>query len=63
MHSKCARSYPCFDNPYPMDIHEAPVACCSLLVDVPCELTGFLYQVGLKQKRTECSTKVNHSSM
>lgn len=30
--------YPCFENPYPMDIHESPVTCCSYFADCPSDL-------------------------
>uniref|UniRef100_T1J3H8 Small ribosomal subunit protein uS4 n=1 Tax=Strigamia maritima TaxID=126957 RepID=T1J3H8_STRMM len=43
----------CFENPYPMDLHESPVTCCSYLVDCPSDLIPAYYSVGSKtQKRT-----------
>ncbi|CAG5002767.1 unnamed protein product [Parnassius apollo] len=38
--------YPCFDNPYPMDIHESPVTCCSYFADCPSDLIPAFYSVG-----------------
>jgi syntaxin-binding protein 5 len=38
--------HPCFENPYPMEIHESPVTACLYLVDCPGELIGTFYQVG-----------------
>lgn len=32
--------YPCFENPYPMDIHESPVTCCSYFADCPSDLVS-----------------------
>lgn len=33
--------YPCFENPYPMDIHESPVTCCSYFADCPSDLVRY----------------------
>ena len=50
--------YPCFENPYSMDLHEAPVTCCSYLADCPADLIPALYCVGARsQKRTGFSEK------
>lgn len=38
--------FPCVENPYPMDIHESPVTCCSYLADCPADLIPALYSVG-----------------
>ncbi|KPJ10093.1 Syntaxin-binding protein 5 [Papilio machaon] len=38
--------YPCFENPYPMDIHESPVTCCSYSYDCPSDLIPAFYSVG-----------------
>lgn len=51
--------YPCFENPYPMDIHESPVTSCQYFADCPTDLIPALYSVGSsKQKRTGFSEKV-----
>ncbi|GBP86146.1 Syntaxin-binding protein 5-like [Eumeta japonica] len=38
--------YPCFENPYPMDLHESPVTCCSYFADCPSDLIPAFYSVG-----------------
>nr|XP_023016179.1 syntaxin-binding protein 5 isoform X4 [Leptinotarsa decemlineata] len=38
--------FPCLENPYPMDIHESPVTCCSYLADCPADLIPAFYSVG-----------------
>ncbi|XP_026488659.1 syntaxin-binding protein 5 isoform X1 [Vanessa tameamea] len=38
--------YPCFENPYPMDIHESPVTCCCYFADCPSDLIPAFYSVG-----------------
>ncbi|CAG0915956.1 unnamed protein product [Notodromas monacha] len=43
--------YPCFENPYPMDIHESPVTSCLYLVNCPGELIGTFYQVGKRNSK------------
>jgi syntaxin-binding protein 5 len=40
--------YPCFENPYPMDIHESPVTSCIYMADCPGDLIPALYSVGSK---------------
>ncbi|XP_071449557.1 syntaxin-binding protein 5 isoform X3 [Hetaerina americana] len=51
--------YPCFQNPYPMDVHEAAVTCCSYLADCPSDLIPAFYSVGARstQKRTGFSER------
>ena len=51
-------SYPCFENPYPMDIHESPVTACLYFADCPTDLIPAFYSVGSKQKKTGFSDKV-----
>ncbi|KAH9645762.1 hypothetical protein HF086_002689 [Spodoptera exigua] len=43
--------YPCFENPYPMDIHESPVTCCSYFADCPSDLIPAFYSVGRQGER------------
>ncbi|XP_069195233.1 syntaxin-binding protein 5 isoform X2 [Procambarus clarkii] len=44
--------YPCFENPYSMDLHESPVTCCTYLADCPADLIPAFYSVGARgQKR------------
>uniref|UniRef100_A0A8C4NEI1 Syntaxin binding protein 5 n=1 Tax=Eptatretus burgeri TaxID=7764 RepID=A0A8C4NEI1_EPTBU len=50
-------SYPVFENPYAMDIHESPVTCCEYFVDCPMDVIPALYSVGAKQKRQGYSKK------
>lgn len=38
--------FPCFESPYPMDLHESPVTCCSYLADCPSDLVPAFYSVG-----------------
>ncbi|XP_048485316.1 syntaxin-binding protein 5 isoform X5 [Plutella xylostella] len=38
--------YPCFENPYPMDLHESPVVCCCYIADCPSDLIPAFYSVG-----------------
>ena len=38
--------FPCFENPYPMDLHEAAVTCCTYLADCPSDLIPAFYSVG-----------------
>ncbi|XP_061378647.1 syntaxin-binding protein 5 isoform X5 [Danaus plexippus] len=38
--------YPCFENPYPMDIHESSVTCCYYFADCPSDLIPAFYSVG-----------------
>lgn len=46
------QGYPCFENPYPMDIHESPVTACQYYADCPPDLIPAFYSVGSKQKKT-----------
>ncbi|GAB1606340.1 syntaxin-binding protein 5-like, partial [Argonauta hians] len=46
------QGYPCFENPYPMDIHESPVTSCQYYADCPPDLIPAFYSVGSKQKKT-----------
>lgn len=43
--------YPCFNNPYAMDLNESPVTCCRYLADCPGDLIPALYMVGSKSKK------------
>ncbi|XP_023287629.1 syntaxin-binding protein 5 isoform X10 [Orussus abietinus] len=50
--------FPCFENPYPMDIHESAVTCCAYFADCPSDLVPAFYSVGSKsQKKTGFSEK------
>lgn len=51
--------FPCLENPYPMDIHESPVTCCSYLADCPGDLVPAFYSVGRtgQTKRTGFSER------
>ncbi|XP_043235836.1 syntaxin-binding protein 5-like isoform X13 [Amphibalanus amphitrite] len=50
--------YPCFENPYPMDLHGSTVTSCTYLADCPGDLVPALYSVGTaKQNRTGFSEK------
>ena len=52
-------NYPCFENPYPMDIHESPVTACQYYANCPPDLIPAFYSVGSsRQKRTGFSEKV-----
>lgn len=51
-------SYPIFENPYPLTIHESPVTCCEYFADCPVDLIPALYSVGSRQKRQGYSKKV-----
>ncbi|CAH2210281.1 jg3092 [Pararge aegeria aegeria] len=52
--------YPCFENPYPMDIHESPVTCCCYFADCPSDLIPAFYSVGRQanKKATSFSDKL-----
>lgn len=45
--------YPCFENPYPMDIHESPVTCCSYFADCPSDLVSLLIVITTNFYRKE----------
>lgn len=50
--------FPSFENPYPMDIHESPVTCCSYFADCPSDIIPAFYSVGrATQKRPGFSDK------
>ncbi|XP_014221074.1 syntaxin-binding protein 5 isoform X6 [Trichogramma pretiosum] len=52
------QGFPCFENPYPMDLHESPVTCCAYFADCPGDLVPAFYSVGSKsQKKTGFSEK------
>ncbi|XP_069961369.1 syntaxin-binding protein 5 isoform X2 [Cherax quadricarinatus] len=42
------QGYPCFENPYSMDLHESPVTCCTYLADCPADLIPAFYSVGAR---------------
>ncbi|XP_022100438.1 syntaxin-binding protein 5-like [Acanthaster planci] len=41
-----SQGYPCFENPYPMDLHESPVTCVQYYSDCPSDLIPHLYSAG-----------------
>lgn len=51
-------SFPIFENPYPMDIHESPVTCTAYFADCPPDIIPVLYSIGAKHKKTGYSHKV-----
>ncbi|XP_076058257.1 syntaxin-binding protein tomosyn isoform X6 [Oratosquilla oratoria] len=52
------QGYPCFENPYAMDLHESPVTCCSYIADCPADVIPAMYSVGARsQKRAGFSEK------
>lgn len=53
-----SQGYPCFQNPYSMDLHESPVTFCTYLADCPTDLIPAFYSVGSKaNKRSGFSEK------
>lgn len=56
VHDLC--SFPVFENPYPMDIHESPVTCTAYFADCPPDMIPILYSIGAKHKKTGYSQKV-----
>uniref|UniRef100_A0A1A7WSN7 Syntaxin-binding protein 5-like n=2 Tax=Iconisemion striatum TaxID=60296 RepID=A0A1A7WSN7_9TELE len=50
-------SFPVFENPYPMDIHESPVTCTAYFADCPPDIIPILYSIGTKHKKTGYSHK------
>ncbi|XP_064413227.1 syntaxin-binding protein 5-like isoform X2 [Latimeria chalumnae] len=50
-------SFPIFENPYPMDIHESPVTCTAYFAECPPDLIPVLYSVGAKHKKQGYSNK------
>lgn len=52
-------SFPCFQNPYPMDFHKSPVTYCAYFADCPNDLIPAFYSVGAAgTKQCGCSEKV-----
>lgn len=51
-------SFPVFENPYPMDVHESPVTCTAYFADCPPDIIPILYSIGAKHKKTGYSQKV-----
>lgn len=51
--------YPCFQNPYTMDLHESPVTYCAYFADCPTDVIPAFYSVGYKNntKRSGFSDK------
>ncbi|CAG5115214.1 unnamed protein product, partial [Candidula unifasciata] len=49
--------YPCFENPYPMDLHESPVTACQYYANCPMDIIPALYSTGKNQKKTGFSEK------
>ncbi|XP_071956580.1 syntaxin-binding protein 5-like isoform X5 [Antedon mediterranea] len=47
--------YPCFENPYPMDLHESPVTCVQYFADCPADLIPVLYSAGSNSSRKKTS--------
>ncbi|KAK0426103.1 hypothetical protein QR680_009535 [Steinernema hermaphroditum] len=43
--------YPCFECPYPMDVHESPVTCVEYYSECPVDLIAALVMEGRKQRR------------
>lgn len=43
--------YPCFQNPYPMDLHESPVTYCYYMANCPPDLVRAFFLVGHKQTK------------
>ncbi|KAL1436506.1 hypothetical protein MTO96_049606 [Rhipicephalus appendiculatus] len=46
-----SQGYPCFQNPYSMDLHESPVTFCTYLADCPTDLIPAFYSVGSKANK------------
>nr|XP_037281164.1 syntaxin-binding protein 5-like isoform X5 [Rhipicephalus microplus] len=46
-----SQGYPCFQNPYSMDLHESPVTFCTYLADCPTDLVPAFYSVGSKANK------------
>uniref|UniRef100_UPI00358E8F4E syntaxin-binding protein 5-like isoform X2 n=1 Tax=Myxine glutinosa TaxID=7769 RepID=UPI00358E8F4E len=49
--------YPVFENPYPMDLHESPVTCCSYAGDCPDHVIPALYAAGSRARKHHHSTQ------
>lgn len=52
-----SQGYPCFENPYSMDLHESPVTCCTYLADCPADLIPAFYSVGARAHKTGFSSR------
>ncbi|XP_041663044.1 syntaxin-binding protein 5-like [Cheilinus undulatus] len=50
-------SFPVFENPYPMDVHESPVTSTAYFADCPPDIIPILYSIGAKHKKTGYSQK------
>ncbi|XP_017276188.1 syntaxin-binding protein 5-like isoform X16 [Kryptolebias marmoratus] len=50
-------TFPVFENPYSMDIHESPVTCTAYFADCPPDIIPILYSIGAKHKKTGYSHK------
>lgn len=48
--------FPCFESPYPMDLHESPVTCCTYLSDCPSDLVPAFYSVSVQFARIRPTT-------
>lgn len=57
-HVSC--SFPVFENPYPMDVHESPVTCTAYFAECPPDIIPILYSIGAKHKKTGYSQKVGY---
>lgn len=55
-------SFPVFENPYPMDVHESPVTCTAYFADCPPDIIPILYSIGAKHKKTGYSQKVGEEA-
>nr|CAD7441657.1 unnamed protein product [Timema bartmani] len=53
--------YPCFENPYPMDLHESAVTCCTYLADCPSDLIPAFYSVGSRGNKRSGSQRPEFS--
>nr|CAD7258660.1 unnamed protein product [Timema shepardi] len=53
--------YPCFENPYPMDLHESAVTCCTYLADCPSDLIPAFYSVGTRGNKRSGSQRPEFS--
>lgn len=49
--------YPCFENPYSMDLHESAVTCCTYLADCPADLIPAFYSVGARAQKQGFSAR------
>lgn len=58
-----SNSFPIFENPYPMDIHESPVTYTDYFADCPPDLIPVLYSIGAKHKKQGYSNKVKRGKV